>query len=55
MLLKVTQNNKKLIANSTYPSYIQSSKPPHAVPNLFLYSVDAWLFHTEHPVGLSEP
>ena len=25
MLLKVTQNNKKLIANSTYPSHIHSS------------------------------
>ena len=52
MLLKVTQNNKKLIANSTYPSHILSSKSPPRVSNWSVYSVYAWLLHTEHPLGL---
>ena len=55
MLLKVTQNNKKLIANSKYPLHILSSKSPFRVSNRSPYSVYAWLLHTEHPVGLSEP
>ena len=55
MLLKVTQNNKKLIANSTYLSHIQASKSSHAVYNQLPYSVNSWLRNTEHPVGLTEP
>ena len=52
MLLKVTQNNKKLIANSTYPSHILSSKSLPRVSNRSAFSVYAWLLYTEHPVGL---